>query len=355
MADDLAIGYLKRSALIAAIQNESQFNRSRPISKMFKRQGHGAELVEVRVGTRYSDQVRHTTMDGEGVPIKSGTFKVRQFVPAWIKVFAELTQKDAALFAAAEEAAQSKDAGGQAVVDRANERIRELGADLDANLGTERERLCVDALKGSVTATLQDGTTQSINYGLTALTPPSTKWDDAAATIQQNFYGAIDEFKANNPLGLPPTHFAYHPKLWKESFAKNTEWKDFRKSSPALAEAWLRFVLGGGNKIEANTEGYFTDPLFNLIPVAIDGTYRNLSGSIVNYWDYKDLTLFRMDEAMFEWGMTYGHAYNPRPDVNIAFEAPSRPDVAVWKVHGMDNGLPIIKRPELVQTLRVIA
>lgn len=352
MADELAIGYLKRSALIAAIKNESQFNRSRPISKLFPRQGHGAEQVEVRVQTRYSDQVRHTVMDGEGVPIKSGTFKVRQYSPAWMKVFAELTQKDATMFAKAEEIAQSRDSGGQAVIDRANERIRELGADLDANLGTERERLCVSALKGTLTATLQDGNTESVSYGLTALTAPSTKWDNAAATIQQDFYTAIDEYKANNPLGLPPTHFAYHPKLWKESFAKNTEWKDFRKSSPALAEAFLRFVTGA-NKIEATVEGYM-DPIFGLTPVPIDGTYRNLSDTITNYWDYKDITLFRMDETMFEWGMTYGHRYNPRPDVNIAFEMPMRPDVQVWKVHGMDNGLPIIKRPELVQTWRVI-
>ena len=69
MADELAIGYLKRTALIAAIENESQFNRSRPIQRLFPRQGHGAEKVEVRIGTRYSDQVKHTTMDGEGVPI----------------------------------------------------------------------------------------------------------------------------------------------------------------------------------------------------------------------------------------------------------------------------------------------
>jgi hypothetical protein len=325
MADELAIHYLKRSALIAAIKNESQFNRSRPISKMFTRQGHGADFVEVRVGTRYSDQVRHTTMDGEGVPIKSGTFKVRHYLPAWMKVFAELTQKDATLFAKAEEVAQSKDSGGQAVIDRANERIRELGADLDANLGTERERLCVDALKGTLTATLQDGTAQSVSYGLTALTAPSTKWNDAAAVIQQDFYGAIDEFKANNPLGLPPTDIAYHPKLWKESLAKNTEWKEFRKSSPALAEGFLRLM---GGKIEANVEGYFTDPLFGLRWHAIDGTYRNLSDSITNYWDYKDLTLFRADEAMFEWGMTYGHEYNPRPDVNIALRGAESPGCA---------------------------
>jgi hypothetical protein len=353
MADELAIPYLSKEMIIASILNESAQNKSRPVQRQFKRVGHGAEKVEVRERTRYSDQVRHTTMDGEGVPIKTGTFKVREYGPAWLKVFAELTAKDIALFARAEEAAQMASPGPEAIafMERANERIRELGADIDANLGAERERLCVSAFTGTLTATLQDGTSQSVSYNLSALTAPSTKWDNASATIIANLYAAIDEYKANNPLGLPPTRAKYHPRLYREAFVGNTEWKDFKKASPDLAAGFLRL---SGTRNEANNEGFFSDPLFGLTWEPVDGTYRDLDGTVQNYWNYKDITLYREDEAGLEWAMTHGHTYNPRPEVNIEVEGPSRKDVQVWKIHGFDNGLPVVKRPAMIQTYRVI-
>lgn len=354
MGNELAIPYLEKEAIIAVINRESQYNAMRRVSPLFARMGHGAEKIEVRVRTRSAHQLRHTTMDGEGVPIRSGTMLVREYSPTWIKAFAELNSKEIALFRAAAEAKQQAESGAMAVnfQPRANDLIRELGQALEMDLGAERERLCVDAIQsGTVSATLSDGETQSVAYGLTALTAPGTKWDNSGATIITNLYAAIDEFKANNPRGIAPNVAFYHPSLYKNAFVGNTEWKDFKKASPDLAAGFLRL---SGTRSEADTEGYFTDPLFNLRWIPVDGTYKDLNGSIQNYWSYKNITLARIDLAGFEWGMTFGHEYNPRPEVNIEIQGPTRPDVKAWQIHAFDNGLPVIKEPELVQTWRVI-
>lgn len=351
--NEIAIPYLEKEAIIAVINRENQYNKKRPISQLFARMGHDAEKVEVRIRTRLSGSVKHTTMDGEGVPVRSGTFITRQYSPAWMKVFATLNSKEIALFRKADEAKQSRDTSPQGIAFQAlaNELILDLGKALEADLGTERERLCVGALTGTVSGVLTDGNTESINYNLTALTAPSTKWDNAAATIVTNLYGAIDEYKTNNPRGLAPNVAFYHPSLYKNAFVGNTEWVAFKKANPDLAAGFLRLA---GARTEATAEGYFTDPLFGLQWVPIDGTYKDASGTTQNYWSYKDITLARTEEAGLEWGMTFGHEYNPSPAINVAVEGPDRPDVQTWKVHAFDNGLPVVKEPEMLQTWRVI-
>lgn len=355
MPNELAIPYLEKEAIIAVIEHESRFNASRAMSRSFPRMSHGAEKIEVRVRSRISNSVKHTTMDGEGVPIASGDMLIREYLPAWLKVFRPLSSREMAFFARAGEAAQRAE-GGQMGVDfqaRANDLIREIGSDLEADLGTERERLCSLAVQtGVITATLADGSTQSVDYGLHAITAPSTKWDNSGAKIVEDFYKAIEEFKENNPRGEKPNIAYYHPKLYAESFAKNTDWRDFKKANPDLAAGFLRLTQGARN--EADVEGYFTDPVFGLTWKPIDGTYRNSAGSVVPFWDYKNITLAREDRMGAEWGMTTGHAYNPTAAVNVDLESPQRADVKTWKVHAYDNGLPVLKEPRFVQTWRVI-
>ena len=354
MPIELAIPYLEKEAIIAGIEHESRFNASRAMSRNFPRMGPGAEKIEVRVRSRTSNSLRHTTMDGEGVPIAPGDMLIREYSPAWLKVFRNLSSREMAFFRRAAEAAQqSGGAGGVDFAARANDLIREIGSDLEADLGTERERLCSLAVQtGVITATLADGSSQQIDYGLNALTAPSTKWDNASAKIVEDFYKAIEEFKENNPRGEAPNVAYYHPKLYGESFAKNTDWRDFKKANPELAAGFLRLTRGARN--EADVEGYFTDPVFGLQWKPIDGTYRNSAGSVVPFWDYKNITLAREDRMGAEWGMTFGHPYNPTAAVNVALEGPSRPDVQTWKIHGFDNGLPVLKEPRFVQTWRVI-
>lgn len=352
--NELSIPYLEKEAIIAVINRESQYNAMRRVSPLFTRRGHNAEKIEVRIRTRSAHQLKHTTMDGEGVPIRSGSMITRDYSPSWIKAFASLNSKEVALFRAASEAKQQAEASPTAVnfQERANDLIRELGQALEMDLGAERERLCVDAIQtGNVAATLADGATETVAYGLTALTAPSTKWDNSGATIITNLYAAIDEFKANNPRGIAPNVAFYHPSLYKNAFVGNTEWKDFKKASPDLAAGYLRL---SGARVEANVEGYFTDPLFGLEWRPVDGTYKDLNGAVQNYWNYKNITLARIDLAGFEWGMTFGHEYNPRPEVNVEIQPPNRVDVKTWQVHAFDNGLPVIKEPELIQTWRVI-
>jgi len=355
MGNELAIPYLEKEAIIAVIEHESRFNASRAVSRFFSRMGHGAEKVEVRVRSRTSSAVRHTTMDGEGVPIQAGDMLIREFSPAWLKVFRNLSSRELAFFARASEASKRAEMG-QMGVDfqaRANDLIREIGSDLEADLGTERERLCSLALEtGQITATLANGEAQAIDYGLHAITVPSTKWNDAAAKIIGDLYKAIDEYKTNNPRGEIPTHAFYHPKLYSEAFVGNTEWIAWKKANNDLAAGFLR--LARGARIEADVEGYFTDPMFGLTWVPIDGTYKNVAGVTGPFWDYKNITLARIDRMGPEWGMTFGHTYNPTAAVNVALEGPSRPDVQTWKVHAFDNGLPVLKEPRFVQTWRVI-
>jgi hypothetical protein len=358
MGNELAIPYLEKEAIIAAVRRSSQYNALPRVSPLFRRVGHMAEKLTVRIRTRSASQVRHTTMDGEAVPVREGTLIERDYEPTWLKVFTSFGVKELTNYARAAEAKQMASPGpeGMGFIQKANEHIREMGQDLSLDLDAERERLCVDAVQsGTVTATLANGGTQTINYGLQALTAPSTKWDDAGAKIVTNMYAAIDEFKNNNPRGIAPNIVFYNPKLYKEAFVGNTEWKDFKKASPDLAAGFLRLARGTtGVATEANMEGYFTDPLFDLTWVPVDGTYKDLSGVAQSYWNYKNLTLARLDLAGFEWGQTIGHPYNPVAGVNVELQGPSRPDVQSWSVFAMDNGLPIIKEPELIQTWRVI-
>lgn len=354
MGNELAIPYLEKEAIIAAVRRSSQYNALPRVSPLFRRVGHMAEKLTVRIRTRSASQVRHTTMDGEAVPVREGTLIERDFEPTWLKVFTSFGVKELTNYARAAEAKQMASPGpeGMGFIQKANEHIREMGQDLSLDLDAERERLCVDAVQtGTVTATLANGGTQTINYGLTALTAPSTKWDNASATIVQDMHGVFNEFKGNNPRGIGPNIAIYNPKLYKESFSKNTEWKEFKKASPDLAAGFLRLAFGAN---EANMEGYFTDPIFGLTWVPVDGTYKDLNGVVQDYWNYKNITLARLDLAGFEWGQTIGHPYNPVAGVNVELEGPKSPAVQVWNVYAMDNGLPIIKEPELIQTWRVI-
>lgn len=353
MGNELAIPYLEREAILAGIRRTSQYNALPRISPLFTRRGYDTEKIGVRIRTRTAQQLRHTTMDGEGTPVREGSMILREYSPSWMKPFAELSSKEIALFARANEAKQSGGMNGIGFVQRANELIRDLSQDLAIDLDAERERLCVAAIQtGTVTATLQNGGTEQLAYGLTALTAPSTKWDNASATIVTNMYGAIDEFKSNNPRGVAPRFAVYNPKLYKNAFVGNTEWKEFKKASPELAAGFLRLARGTA---EANMEGYFTDPLFGLTWIPVDGTYKDLDGVVQDYWNYKNITLMTDAQlAGFEWAMTYGHTYNPQADVNVEIEGPQRRDVQTWKVFAFDNGLPVMKEPEMVQTWRVI-
>lgn len=353
MPNELAIPYLEKEAVLAAMMQESQYNAALRVSPLFQRVGYDAERIEIRVRERMARQLVHTTMDGEGTPIRSGDLKVREYSPSFIKAFVTLGAKEVAAFRRVEETAAMRDTPrGQGALERANEIIRDIGRDLQSDMGAERERLCVDAIQtGQITTKLAGGGEESIDYNLSALTAPSTKWDNTGATIIKNFHEAIAEFKTNNPRKLSPNVVFYEPQLYREAFLNNTEFQTWKKQNPDLARGFIRLA---GGRVEADMEGYFIDPLFGLEWRPVDGEYLNLSGVETKFWNYKNLTLARVDRSGWEWGMTYGHEYNPGPDVNIEIEEPTRLDVKVRKVHAYDNGLPVIKDPTLVQTWRVI-
>lgn len=352
MAGEFSIPYLEAEALIAAMMRVDERDTQHPVLRFFPRAVHPGGKVKVRQMSRKPGQVPHTSWGGKAQPVRRGTLTERLYEPSVIKLFETLTREDQILFAQAAQAAGANDVGpyAQSVIAAANARIEELAAVLRADDTEERHRLCCEALQGTVNYRL-DETDFSVSYGLTAISTPSTQWNNVAATIVSDMFAAIESFRDNNARGASPRQAFYNPKMYADYFVKNTEWATYKKQNPELAQGFLRIP---GGRTETDMLGRFTDPLFGLEWIPVEGTYLDADGSSQNRWDPKKIVLANMEEAMCEWGQTMDPLQTPNADFNIEIGAPKEgDDVKTHKVVLFDNGLPVIKYPDMVQPFAV--
>lgn len=352
MAAEFSIPYLEAEALIAAMMRVDERDTQHPVLRFFPRQVHPGAKVKVREWTRKPGQVPHTSWGGKAQPVRRGTLKEREYSPAVIKLFDVLTREDLILFAAAARAAGANDVGpyAQAEIAAANARIEEIAAVLRSDDTEERHRLCCEALLGTVNYRL-DEQSFSVSYGLTSISTPSTQWNNVSATIVADMFAAIETFRENNARGASPRQVFYNPKMYADYFVKNTEWATYKKQNPELAQGFLRIP---GGRTETDMLGRFTDPLFGLEWIPVEGTYVDYAGASQNRWNPKKLVLANMDEAMCEWGQTMDPLQTPNADYNVEIGQPREgEDVKAHRVVLFDNGLPVIKYPDMIQPFAV--
>jgi hypothetical protein len=351
-----SLPYLEAEALIAAMRVFNEQDQSRPMLQLFQRQAAPADLIKIRRLTRKAGQVRHTSVGGRAMPVERGELKEDYYSPSYIKLKDHITMEDMKLFAAAASAQGANDVGplAKSRITAANERIREIALNLAEDIAEERHRLCCEAMLGQVTYTVGDGGSQTVDYGLTAITSPGTDWDNAGATIVSDLYGFINEFRNANAKGLAPDTVFYGEDLYADCFVGNTEWNTFKKENPEYAIGFLR-VAGGRN--EADTNGTFVDRVFGLNWVKVEGSYRDLNGAIQKRWPSNKLAFARIggtNGARPTWMMTLDEWQNPRPETNIEIGLPVQgSDVKTPHIVAFDNGVPAFYDPELVMPVEV--
>lgn len=345
MSTENAIGYLKSEALIAVMRDEDIRDQERPLLRLFNRRSHRGERIAVRRRTRRPGQLHHTTIGGQSVPVRSGAWTEDFYSPSYIKVHSDLTAADVALFVDAD-SAQPNDI----VREDANARIRELATDLREDDAEERFRMCLGVMTDEL-AFRQAGQAAdtSVDMSLNELTSHTANWDNSAATIVSDILGMIKEYRDNNDKGLPPTHVLYNPDMFQDTILGNTEWNTYKKQDESLARGYLG--IPGGMR-DADNLGVLV-PLFGLNWVPITGKYVNIAGTTVDRFSKYKLAFFRLDDGsmpLFEWGMLRDPFHNPMADYNVELLMPQKGHpVKTARATLFDNGLPIIKNPQLVQ------
>lgn len=358
MPAEFALPYLEAEALIVVMTRNSALDQAHPLFAMFGRKGQRSAKVKLRYMERKANALRHTSFGGRAVPINRGKIKETLAEPAVLKVFDELSFDDVALFtdAARFQAANEQSALAQATIAEANDRIVQIANDMSTDLEEERHRLMVGACLGEVTYYVYDSSTpRSVSWGLTSITPPSTAWDNVAATIVEDMYKFLSAFRANNQRGLSANAVMYSPKIWEGYFIKNTQWQTYTKLNPDLVKGFMG-VQGGQSPF--STLGY-VDSLFGLTWIPMEGTYMDVDGVTVrDRWPRNKLVFARLgpDGARPRWQMVLHPLHNPNAEINVEISEPKKgDDVKTYKIVGFENGLPLWEDPQMVQPVEVAA
>jgi len=350
-----SLPYLEAEALIAAMEVLNEQDTNRPMLGVFPRVGRPANLIKIRRMLRRASQVRHTSIGGRAMPVERGVLKEDYYEPCMLKVESHLTAEDLTLFAAADTALRANDVGplAKSVIASADALTMEIAGVLVDNLNEERHRMMCEALLGTINYRIGEGPNLTVDYGLTALGAPVTPWDNVGATIVADLTRFISEFRAANDKGISPNTVFYGEDLYADYFLGNTEWKEFKKANPEYAIGFLR-VAGG--RQEADVNGTFTDRVFGLTWIKVEGTYLNLDKTPTKRWPSNKLVFANLGPrgAVPQWSMRVDQLQNPRPDVNVEIKAPVYgDDVKVFQIRAFDNGLPTFMDPQLIMPVEI--
>ena len=349
MGSENSIGYLESEALIAVMRDQDVRDMQRPALSLFQRRAHRGAKLTVRRFNRRPGQLRHTTIGGDSVPVREGAWSEAYYEPSFLKVHKDLNAEDVALFTDADTSQPRSE-----VMEDANARIADLATYLREDNAEERNRMCLGALRDALTYRPKGQSSDvSVSYSLNALTAPSTAWNTAGALIPSDMMGWIKDYRDNNTKGLPPTHVFYNPDLYNTAFQGNTEWAAYKQANPGLAQGFLG--IAGGTR-EADNLGVL-DPLWGLTWVPITGSYVDLADVTQDRWPVSKLSFARIEDngqSMFEWGMLRDPFHNPQADYNVELLTPQHGRaVKVARATLFDNGLPVIKDPQMVQHVTV--
>lgn len=343
-----SVPYLEAEALVAAMKLADKRDTAHPLFSFFPRRGQVATKVKVRTIKRKAGQVRHTTWGGKAVPVSRGEITEQMYEPAVIKLVDTITIEDMNLYAHAATALQANDVGpaAKSYIQAANDRIQEVAMDLRADDAEEVHRLMVGALLGTVTYRLEGMDSDlTVDYGLTEIDSPSTLWDNIGATIAEDIEVAKRTFRDSNSEGLSANVVFYNPKIYAEYFIGNTQLQALKKAHPEYAIGLAGLPDG---KTDVNGEGKLVN-LFGLTWIPVEGTYRNLSGTVVDRWPTNKLVLARqgVDGCMSEFTMAISEFHTPRAEPAVEVYAGGR-DVKTGEVYLFDNGVPTFKQPDKV-------
>lgn len=344
-----SVSLFSREALMALVRIRDERDSGNVLAPYFPARLEDGDKVTVRTMIRRPQRVRHTTRDGKGYAVQPGTMSETTYAPAWFKPQAMVKAADMEAFLAADAARGQQDSRSQARVQSAMQKLMDLLDPLLDDIELEKKHAMAGALQGSYSYKL-DGTTETVSYGLAALTAPSTSWTDAAATIQTDFPAALREFE--DVYGVECDTIFYSPNT-AQDFAKNTAIKALMAGSEVYSRALLEQTL---NPVTGGPLGTAVGigPGIRWVPVKGKSTPVG-GGSLSDIWDRTKIVLANSARMGGAWSMTYSETYGintTTPNVEI-LEPPKGSDVKSPLVQTYFNGLPTFQRPDCVATLTV--
>lgn len=255
--------------------------------------------------------------------------------PAHVKEGISLTQKEISILRQP----------GTDVTDSQARIVTDAQQSLAARRNELFNQMCVEMLaNGTFSAPSSAyGPAFTLTYGWTALTAPSTKWDNASATPIQDVQAAISEFTDN--AGYAPNVAFFNPKLIHQKLMSITQWLDFVKASPTTADNVRRGSLEPTNLIG--------DIPVTWIPVV--GQWRNYSDTLADRWPVNKITFAYLEGgAVGEWA-SESNAINDLDGtgpVAWSYEHEGGQKGAI-DLYAYDNGIPIARDINSVQTWTV--
>lgn len=350
MANELAIPYYAVEMTQAVVQTREEEADRETVLGFFPPMMHLGEKISVPRLHRDRHVPRQTTRDGKGYSIPSGTLNVDEYEPGFIKPSFDFVSGDVDRFMRADMAGQGQSPESRAMLESADRLIARKSEDIADDYIEWKIKIATLALQGTGTVKVGEAT-KTIDFGLTALTAPSTKWDNAAATVLKNLRAAYNEFRDNNASNTDPDTIFYHPSLFTDYLSLNTELVTLSKTDPFVRD-FLQLAMLPTGDIKGRE--------VSLIPgvrwVPVPGSHI-LPGdtSATARWDYKKLVFANTRRCGAEWAHSFSAAYQPQVGLHLEV-MPPRMGAAVknWTVQGFSNGIARYERPDLVQTLQVI-
>jgi hypothetical protein len=358
MSQPFSIPWLEAETIEAAIEIQDSRDKTMTIANLFPPQQFLGERLSLPRIINNPQRVRHTTAGGKAMPVKREQIQLIEYDTSWIKLFDEITTDDKNKFYDAM-APVSPNGGMEKFrtlrMLQADEIVNRIASRFRKNYAIERRALCSGALQGSYSYRVGDAAADmTVSLGLTALTAPAVDWDNKAATISTDIGDAYREFVDSNEEALEPTHLVYNPDQIRDYFLINDEFKALMAESPRMSEWFMG--LGTGNYLDLM--GRVKDPLWGLIWIPAQGKTRSITGSLGDMFPTDTLTLMRLgdDGCQPTWFQKFDREQQPDINPRIEVKAPQDgDDVKNHKVVFFSNGLPGFKRPDLVQTLKVVA
>lgn len=341
---------LTREVVIGALEEFKRNSRRYPLFDFWPREQYMGEKLKI-FGRRKEPRVgEFTTADGPMHSIAPGAIFELEVEPLYHRPSRDLLASEMALFAAWDEIRQTAGPATDAIEAEVQKKIAEIAGDLFLDQSETMHDALAQALQGTGSYVI-DGVATPVDYGLTPLTQPSVTWENASATIIKDVWQMKQEFIEN--AGVPADTIFYNPKDWAEYFVGNTDFLNYVKANEGLAamfagqapsDAWIGENLA------------FVDPIWGMLWVPIEGPHLNISGSSVDRWDHKLLTVAALRGE--DGGEVLEHAmvrdqYTPRPEPEV--EIWDGKDPKVTHVRRADNVAAAIKDRTRVQTWRVEA
>jgi hypothetical protein len=310
--------------------------------------GYDSDTIELRV-RQYTDRAgEFTSADGPAHLVREGAYQVITVEPLYTRPMARISNSEKSLYRDAGEVAL------QAPGSRALRSVMEKAEDVSGEAREILHNMFSQALQGTGSYRL-GGSSVSVDYGLTALTPPSVDWSNAAATIAQDIMSMKAEFytnagvNANVVVGDLGT-------LWTSYFSKNTDFITFLKDTNNKGMADFFWGLSADAPPQAGGAlGIREATMFGMRWIDCSGSFVDKQGNTVQRWPADSLSLIHMAPGMkktLEWGAVKDD-YTPTGAPNWEIFEQDEPKGTFARYAA--NGAAVIRHHKAVQTAKVVA